>query len=167
MQRQILQAREERWNKKRQLAVEYSSPVIALTLNIPGPEKTADRYLKAHALLVGVLQKELESSKVAIRYQEIRMGDDGPEAFWVVAGEALELKKIAIRAEENHPLGRLADIDVMSDGGEVISRSDLGVAARKCFVCDKPAHLCAARGSHSLAEVLAEMEKFFEYLKDR
>ncbi len=58
-----------------------------------------------------------------------------------------------ILIEDNHPLGRLLDIDVYDAEYNQISRSDLGHKPRACLICDDIAHYCIRSNKHSLAEV--------------
>lgn len=55
----ILKAREQRWRKRCALAEEFALPVVSITVNIPGPEKVRDIYLKAHSVIVDVFEKKL------------------------------------------------------------------------------------------------------------
>jgi holo-ACP synthase len=65
------------------------------------------------------------------------------------------LKRMAVRLEREHPLGRLADIDVLTETGTIISRADLGLAPRRCFLCDEAAMLCRQRNSHPQEQLMA------------
>jgi holo-ACP synthase CitX len=56
---------------------------------------------------------------------------------------------MAVRIENKHPLGRLADIDVLSNTGEPVARADLGLPPRACFLCGEPAVLCRPINRHS------------------
>jgi holo-ACP synthase len=66
---------------------------------------------------------------------------------------ALELKRLAVRLESRHSLGRLADADVMAEDGRVLSRADMGLPPRACFVCSEPAALCRRLGRHTPEEL--------------
>ena len=81
-------------------------------------------------------------------------GADGPYALWALGVEPETWKRAALELEERHPLGRLADFDVLSAGGTPLSRADLGLPPRRCFLCGEEAALCRRRFSHSLAETL-------------
>ncbi|MEY8292793.1 citrate lyase holo-[acyl-carrier protein] synthase [Carnobacteriaceae bacterium 52-44] len=51
-----------------------------------------------------------------------------------------------VNIEENHPLGRLFDLDVLmlDQNNEVQgkSRTKLGLPVRRCFLCERPAKDC-------------------------
>jgi holo-ACP synthase / triphosphoribosyl-dephospho-CoA synthase len=51
--------------------------------------------------------------------------------------------------EENHPLGRLMDIDVINVRHQ-ISRRDLNLSPRRCFLCDEEAHVCVRAQTHAI-----------------
>jgi len=68
---------------------------------------------------------------------------------------------VRIETEESISGGRLLDIDVMNKDGAVVSRELLGFPPRKCFICDKPAIICASRRLHSQQELADAIEKFY------
>ena len=59
-----------------------------------------------------------------------------------------------ISIEENHPLGRLFNIDVFSPDGNLISRGLLGLGSRSCLVCGEPAASCIEKRVHSTELIL-------------
>ncbi len=90
--------------------------------------------------------------------------DTGGEDFWIsdceefeIDGLELELaeivKKITVDLEENHPLGRLFDIDVYDADGAAVSRQELGVPGRKCLICHEDAKACGRSRTHSVEEL--------------
>ncbi len=50
----------------------------------------------------------------------------GPEAMWCVEHSAEEIKALCSELEQNHPLGRLWDIDVICPQAGLISRRAQG-----------------------------------------
>ena len=71
--------------------------------------------------------------------------------------DAREVKRLAVQVEEEEPLGRLWDMDVLIPGEEgprKLSRSELGYPKRKCLVCDAPAFTCVRAARHKVPEVL-------------
>ena len=83
----------------------------------------------------------------------------GPEALYVVEAHARELKQALVALEESHPLGRLWDIDVIDPDAGPVARASLGLPARRCLVCEEPAHACARSRRHPLDEVLQFIEE--------
>ncbi len=83
------------------------------------------------------------------------------------------LKRLLMRLEERHPLGRLWDLDVYL-GEECISGAAVGRPTRSCFLCDEPALVCRRLQRHTKEEVFTwvknEVETFVrkrEELKPR
>lgn len=159
MQERILKAREQRWNTRCSLADKFSLPVVSITMNIPGPVKTRDEYIRAHRIILEDFEKAVKDKGFAIVYRYVRLADDGPEAFAVLKGGEIQLKMVCVMFEETHPLGRLADIDVMDSGKRVLSRHDIGAPERKCFLCDEPAQRCIILRKHPLEEVIKEVNR--------
>jgi len=153
MLNKILEAREERWNHRCSLTEKFSSPVITMTMNIPGPQKVSELYIKVHNLILEDFLKTLKDAGFSLIHQEARVSYDGPEAFLVIDGDASSLKQICMQIEEEHPLGRLADIDVMDKNKNNSSRKDFKVPERRCIICGEPVHRCIIAKAHSLHEI--------------
>ena len=79
----------------------------------------------------------------------------------VVEADAVDLKAALVALEDSHPLGRLWDLDVASRQGS-LSRRDLGHPARRCLVCDEPAHACARSQAHSRETLFAAIEAMLD-----
>ena len=165
----ILEARSRRWQVKQSLARRWRACVFSLCLNIPGPDKNPPGADRAFALLGAALReahaRELERNGCnAANMREIRgAGSDGPYQLMVSPLPGCTLKRMAVRLEQEHPLGRLADIDVLTQAGAPVSRADLGLPPRACFLCGEPAALCRRSRRHPqemlMAFVTALLEK--------
>jgi holo-ACP synthase len=96
-----------------------------------------------------VLKKSRSGSCAAILHEVQGKGADGPH--WLMASPlpGLVLKRMAVRLEREHPLGRLADIDILTATGEPVSRADLTLPPRSCFLCEQAATLCRQKKTHS------------------
>ena len=103
------------------------------------------------------MKESLDASHIT--FEEVRELVTGPEGYICVKDmEPVELKKIAVHAEETSPLGRLFDIDVLiAEGG--ISRAALGAPPRRCLICQRDAKACARSRAHSMEDLLAEVDK--------
>lgn len=75
---------------------------------------------------------------------------------------ALTLKRLTVGIEESHRLGRLFDIDVFIHTPTPLGRTALGLAARRCLVCDRPAHECVRSRRHRLPELYAKIATLVE-----
>ena len=164
----ILDARARRWQAKQRLARRWRACVISLCLNIPGPDKNPPGADRVFALLLAALReahgRELERNGCdAAKAREIRgAGADGPYQLMVSPLPAFTLKDMAVRLEGEHPLGRLADIDVLTQAGEPVSRADLGLPPRACFLCGEPAALCRRSGRHPQERLMAFVAALLE-----
>lgn len=156
---QMLKAREERMKTQERLLKSFGLPVISFTLNIAGPVKLFTLSLKTFEKGKKIIKKQLEKDRNAlIAYEEV-ISDTGCEAFFVVKGDARNIKEQMAAIEDNHALGRFFDIDVILSGGQRLSRTDLGMEARHCLICDNQASLCARSRNHSLETLMEETIK--------
>ena len=150
---QILKSRDMRVKEQFALLKKLKSnqSLINAKLNIPGP-------IKNNAYLIQVfrsgLKRFLQESKVD--YQLIWDVATGPEAFLILNESAKDSKQAAIEFEDNDDLGRLFDIDVLTEDDGVphpLSRKDFHQVERKCIMCDQPAKVCARSRKHSVKEM--------------
>ena len=72
------------------------------------------------------IETKLNEAGIHIIQKEQRTEKTGCEALLSVAHDAMEIKRMMVEIEEQHPLGRVFDIDVISGEGCPISRSQLG-----------------------------------------
>ena len=77
----------------------------------------------------------------------------GYEAYFITSMPALQAKRIACDIEENHPLGRLFDIDVLDSNMRPVSRTDINLAQRKCLICDNEARFCMRNHTHTKQDI--------------
>jgi len=153
--KELLEAREARAAHQWELMNRYPQySLISMTLNIPGPIKDSSKYRDALVFGVSELKKHLEE----VVFEEIRWLKTGSEAFLVVNEQAFDVKKKAVMVEEESPVGRLLDIDVIGKEGPV-SRTEVGGEPRKCLLCDDDAKVCARSQKHSLEELLIKIDE--------
>ncbi len=76
--------------------------------------------------------------------------------------DAVALKANMLQIESAHPLGRLFDLDVIGLGGLSISREELGHSKRKCLLCKQDAHICSRSRSHSVEEIIRQIQVIVE-----
>lgn len=143
---QVLEAREKRVETQKQLLSAYKTSLICFTLNIAGPVKTTPIIERAFFEGVSLLKKCFKENIV---HSETHIMVTGCEGFICISQEAKQVKNICTDIENNHPLGRLFDMDVMDKKGEKLSRTDL----RGCIVCGKKGRECAAGRLHSVEEL--------------
>lgn len=149
---EILEAREQRANRQKQLQQTYPLPLLCFTLNIPGPDKDGEIVRKGFFLGLWYLEKALAG---CVRHREHRLTAAGWEAFLCVDTVPEELKRITADLEDRTPGGRVFDMDVLIPGGK-LGRKELGLPERRCLLCENPAVLCGRSRSHSLSELRRE-----------
>ncbi|MGL4668358.1 MAG: citrate lyase holo-[acyl-carrier protein] synthase [Saezia sp.] len=154
---QMLQARDERARRQQRLIEQWDRPVVSLTLVIPGKVKKSKG---AETLFHAALQAfEACCQEQGWRVLECTTIDHmtGYEAQWVAStDDGKALKQQLLLLEENHPLGRLWDFDVITQQGS-ISRQDFDIPPRRCLVCDNVAHACARAQNHTEEELYGAM----------
>lgn len=159
----ILDAREARAIRQKELLAEYQKPIVSFTMNIPGPIKL-DRDV-AIGFFVGCrLLRDALAGKLL--YTEEHRKETGCEAFFVVDLPARQLKELTVDLEDSDSVGRLFDMDVLDIDGCAISREDLGYPRRGCLICMEDAAVCARSRAHSLQE-LRDRTDFLLYLAAR
>lgn len=152
----LLKAREDRAAFQQDLLALYGKPLLTHRVNTPGPDKNLPASLGIFNAVEAALAHRLQD---AVLFEQRLDSAEGPVMIRVVDMTAEALKAAAISLEDTHPLGRFVDLDVYSIDGTSPSRTEMGYAARCCYLCDHPAHECARSRRHSLAELLEEMEK--------
>ena len=143
---EILDAREWRASRQKELLDRYQKPLLCFTMNIPGPEKW-NRDISVGFAVGNLLLRE---SLRRIVHYESKFDVAGCTAFYVVDMPAPVLKRIALETEHTDPIGRLFDMDVLDVGGKKLSREDLGFRPRKCLICREDARVCARSRAHGL-----------------
>lgn len=148
---QLLEERERRVEKLRDLKQKYNAPCIFVRANYPGIEKTNEVTIGIVSEIIKELEKTFEKE---IIYMEKGISLEGPYGIFIVNGEAKNIKFETLKIEENNFLGRLVDIDIYGvKGDESITRSMLGKNKRKCYICNNDAHNCVRSQKHSLEEI--------------
>lgn len=160
---EILDARENRVCRQKELLSQYGKALISFTMNIPGPVKL-DRDIRIGFFVGCRLIRDCFAGHLL--HAEEHHRSTGCEAFYIVDLPARELKARAIEIEDADAVGRLFDIDVLNTDRQKISREDLGLPRRKCLLCDQDAVVCASVRAHSLQE-LTNRTSFLLYLAAR
>ncbi|GAB2024515.1 citrate lyase holo-[acyl-carrier protein] synthase [Lactovum odontotermitis] len=155
---EVLKNKEWRVDRLSDLAEQFPQrTLVSVKLNIPGPIKNNPYFQQIFLSIWPDLTRKSQEQKLFIERKT------GPEGFLVCRSEADKVKQEMITIEENQPLGRLFDLDVYdAETDRQISRSELGLPARKCFICERPAKECARSQRHSKEEITQEIEKICE-----
>lgn len=159
---QMLTAREDRVRSQQAALAAHGLPLLSLTLVAPGPVK--DSAALREVFCVALEQLEATCREHGWRVAACRAWRQvtGCEALLAVAADARALKCAAVALEDTHALGRLWDLDVIGPDGRSLSRSTLGLAPRRCLVCDEAAHACARSRAHPLEQLQAAMARLLE-----
>ncbi len=160
----LLDAREERWRRRLQKAARLPSgfSLVTLTLRMPAPLRLRDDWAERAREIHRALLESFEGEGFLLSREEFYLGPDGPEGYWVVSGEAAEVKKGAIGFEERHPLGPLADADVMDPSGQTVGRSDLSLPQRRCLLCGRGGAECTRERTHPREEIEERVESLWK-----
>ncbi len=155
----VLDTKEQRAAYQQELRERHRSPVISLTVNMPGPVKYTAEIMDMLYGVTAKLRSLLAANGLAMKEERICHLPAGPAVLLAVDGDAAGLKRYAVQLESGLPYGRLLDIDVFTAEGRQISRSDIGLASRTCFACQCPAIECMRSSTHSRQEIQAAVDR--------
>lgn len=154
----ILNSREERATKQRELIKRHDNSLISFTLNIPGALKDSPLYRDLHNEGMNTILDTLKDKNIFVLYKEQVHKRTGSEGFIVADVNADDLKRLTVDIEEHHALGRIFDIDVFDSNHNQISRTDLNLNPRKCLICNKEVRICMREKNHSYEELIHRIE---------
>ena len=152
---EMLAARDRRAEAQRRLLAEQASAVISFTMNIPGPVKNSPTIRRAFDEGLRLLVRSLDAAGITRTSAEILHAVTGNEFLCAAGTSAEAVKAICTRIEEESPLGRLFDMDVIAPDGSKLARKE----ERRCLVCGAAGRGCASRRLHSLAELQGAVRK--------
>lgn len=152
---EMLERRERRAARQAELLKNFHCPLVSFSMNIPGPVKTSPKIRAAFEQGKSALLEALSCQTVRINAQEEVHEATGDELLLSADAPAQELKALTTRIEEEHPLGRLFDMDVIGADGAKLSRSTF----RRCLVCGRQAQECARARAHPVAELQTAVER--------
>ena len=156
---EILRNKEERVKTQAALRLRFGTSLISLSINIPGTLKLCHESLVIYEEALKALHVELTLHHLNILQIVKKIEVSGPEAIFVIEADALILKKLTCNVELTHPLGRLMDIDVLDNAGNIVSREAWGYPKRKCYVCKNDAILCARSQRHPYELLMATIHQ--------
>lgn len=153
---EILDGKEARVQKQRDL-LEQGETLICFTLNIPGAYKRSALLDQGFQQGCELILQQLRWNHIPVLKKEKKASHAGCELYVLCDEDAFVVKGLMVQIEEEHPLGRLLDIDVLGKKGDKISRRELGMAARRCLLCEETAAACGRSRKHSYEELLLKM----------
>ena len=135
----ILDARENRVQIQQEMLQKSPSCLLSFTLNIPGPVKVFPYTKWTYEVGISIILKGISLlNGVIIEQKEVKK-DTGWEAFFALNLHPEDMKSYLLEQEEQHPLGRLFDFDILRADGSKLSRQELGFLERTCLLCGNPA----------------------------
>lgn len=149
----MLEAREQRYWAQQRLLERFQLPLICFTMNIAGPIKNNDAILRGFRLGQRLLSEQLTCAGISVHFQAEITEFTGNEAFYALDVDPFTLKRLTCEIEDNAPVGRLFDMDVLDASGAQVSRKTLNLPGRKCLICGGPAKECSSRRVHSVEEL--------------
>ena len=156
---QLLESRDKRAEFQTILLNGYGTPLVSFTVNMPGKVKKNHRSARVFEAGVEAIRESLAGHIV---YYKLLDNLTGPEGYFAVDMAVDELKTAMCRIEDQHPLGRLMDIDVLSAPGKHVSRTELGRQPRKCLVCGGMAAACTRRRAHPVEQLIAAIDQLLK-----
>lgn len=160
----ILEAREQRWQMRKQLAEKHHSCLVTVTPCVPAAFRTDEEFCKIFFKLCTAFFDNLADKGCRPNFEGYMQSDDGPAFFITTGTDAREVKRLCVEAEETTLGGRILDIDVMDRDGTPIDRGDIGLLPRKCFICENPAALCVSRRLHSASDISEHVKQMIEQI---
>lgn len=154
----ILDSKEARVNRQKELLANYPYTLISFTLNIPGSVKNSNLYRKIHKEGMSVLLSKLNELNIPVVHLETIDKVTGEEGFISVDYDSVKTKNIVVNIEDTHYLGRIFDLDVFDVNHNHIGRSDIRKKPRKCLICDKDALVCMRLKSHGYDELVSRVK---------
>lgn len=156
---EMLEAREARVFRQQTLIEQFSLPVISFSLNIAGPIKNGPVIRRTFREGLSRLTDALRTARMSIRHQEDADQVTGCEAILVVQDDPQKIKRLCVELENEDPLGRLFDMDVLVPDGGKLDRESFGHPPRPCLVCGKAGKGCASRRIHTVEELQGATQK--------
>ncbi|SUB83712.1 2'-(5''-triphosphoribosyl)-3'-dephospho-CoA:apo-citrate lyase [Pragia fontium] len=157
---EILQSRESRQKRQQNWLASCQTTIISLTMVVPGEVKDSTIARRAFNLAWQALETLCRARGWQVINREVFCLPTGPEGLLAVNQPADVVKQACVECEQHSPIGRLWDIDVISERG-IISRQAIGMAPRQCFVCQRDARICARERAHSIPALHDAMEALF------
>jgi holo-ACP synthase len=156
---QILEARERRAARHAAALRRFHRPIVSLTVVMPGPVKDGVLPRRVLEEALGAVEDLCRNRQWPVLRLQVFWQTTGPEALYVIDGEAEALKSACMELEDVHPMGRLWDLDVIVVGRRILSRKEFGYPARRCLVCERPAFECGRSRRHGVDELLGAIER--------
>lgn len=151
---QLLTARSNRKDDQERILNEFGNNLVTMTMNIPGLEKSNERILKAFRRAFSGLIEVMKFDGYRINHVWFSNEISGPVGFISCEGDCYELKRLLVLYENSMTIGRLLDVDITHMKYGQITRSDLALEPRRCFLCGEEANFCRRNQTHTFGELM-------------
>lgn len=158
---QLLLSREERKRKQKNLVERYSKTLISFMVNMPSAIKDTILSREIHQKGMELLEKLLNENNIDVLYEIVENKVTGTESYIVADYPAKEVKVLLMDLEDQHPIGRLFDFDVIDEKHQMLSRAMFNKERRKCLMCNEEAIICARTQKHTYEQIIFKMEEIF------
>ena len=156
----LLASRDRRVEMQHQLRAKYpNSTLVCLTVIMPGNIKRNLSSLIVSQAAINSLLGRFEGKIVDVITRDL---ETGYEAYILTSLSQREAKLIACDIEDNHPLGRLFDIDILDNDSVPLKREIVGSNPRRCLVCNNDARYCMRNRTHTLQELNEQIQKMID-----
>ena len=153
---QLLESRDRRAAHQTELMRAFpGTALVCLTVQLPGSVKRNARSLVIGGAGLAALTDIFGS---VLSHLQVKDLETGYEAYLLVRLPARLVKSLCVSIEEEHPLGRLMDIDVRTPEG-AIDRQAIGIPPRKCLLCDNEVRYCMRAKNHTTEELLKRIDE--------
>lgn len=157
---ELLNEKEARAKRQQAYLGQHHAALVSFTLNIAGPVK---RFPAADLLFENGREMIRESLGKPIA-SDVYYSVAGVHALYACHDDPQRIKDLCIAMEGRFPAARLFDMDVITPGGEKLSRP----SARTCLICGGPAAVCARSRAHGLDAVTGKTQQLlYDYLPRR
>ncbi len=138
--------------------------VVSVTINAPSYFKDAF-YIKY--LLEDISDHIKRVFKEEVLYFRTVELEIGYASLFVLNGNPYIVKEKMVLIEETSSYSRLYDIDVFENETTLMSRRDLGLPPRTCWVCDEVAHECVRSRRHNFADVFIAYQRMIDAFMEK
>ena len=156
----LLASLDRRVEMQQQLRENYpNSTLVCLTVIMPGNIKRNLSSLIVSQAAINAMLNRFEGNIVDVISRDL---ETGFEAYLVTTLSQREAKLIACDIEDNHPLGRLFDIDILDNDGVPVKRETVGSSPRRCLMCDNEARYCMRNRTHTPQELNTKIQMMID-----
>lgn len=154
----LINARDDYYDILNKALSDETISVLTLKSNMPGVPKNT-WYTRVILEVMNTLIKTLYKEAKSTLYESLA----GNYYIYTLDEDPKALKQAMIELEDNHPLGRFADLDVHAQH-KTYSRISINKERRTCYLCNEPAHACTRSQSHTYAtlrqHILARVQDY-------